>query len=215
LKKISSRFVFSSAPLLLLAIWAIALGISRTTIYSEARKQSIQVVPALSAVLREGKLDEAIKVAQRYKESHVAKVVLAGVQEFRDGQISADFSSGGIESVSRALKRAESSVHVELEQGVPQLSLIAVIAPAVGLVVTLLLVINTLRAFGGRLMDVNGLAESIGPNLLPLAAGLIVAVLASCLSIHFAAQLRTFDVEMQNASSELITYCARRLSRQP
>jgi biopolymer transport protein ExbB/biopolymer transport protein TolQ len=101
--------------------------------------------------------------------------------------------------------------HVELEHGLPQLWLIAVISPAVGLIVTLLLVINSLRAFAGRLLDMNGLAGAMGHNLMPLAAGLLVAILAFYLFNDFRTQLRAFDVEMQNTSSELVDYFARRI----
>jgi biopolymer transport protein ExbB len=210
LKSNWSRFVLSSAPLLLLAIWAITLGIRVMTVYSDARKQSRQFAPEVAGALREGKFDKAIELAQLYKKSHIAQVISAGVQEFRVHENEADLSIGGDDSVSGTLKRAESIVHGELEEGVPQLSLISVIAPAVGLVVTLLLVIDTLRKFSGRFMDVNGLAGAIGPTLMPLAAGLIVAVLACCLFFTFTKQLRAFDVEMKNASSELMSYFVER-----
>ena len=45
----------------------------------------------MAGALREGKLDEAIKIADRYKKSHLAKVVVAGLQEFRAHQDSAKF----------------------------------------------------------------------------------------------------------------------------
>ena len=51
--------------------------------YSAARKQSRMFAPAVAGALREGKIDEAIKVAERNKKSHLAKVVTAGLQEFR------------------------------------------------------------------------------------------------------------------------------------
>ena len=46
--------------------------------FNAARKQSRAFAPAVAGALREGKLDEAIKIADRYKKSHLAKVVVAG-----------------------------------------------------------------------------------------------------------------------------------------
>jgi biopolymer transport protein ExbB/biopolymer transport protein TolQ len=85
MKKSSGHFILSTAPLLLLAIWAIALSISRTIDYSEAREQSREFAPALAGALREGKLDEAISVADHYTPlgSHPAKVLKPGIQEFK------------------------------------------------------------------------------------------------------------------------------------
>ena len=213
MKKKSGYFILSTAPLLLLAIWATALGISRTNDYTDALEQAREFAPALAGALREGKLDEAISVADHYTPlgSHLAKVLKPGIQEFKAFENDASFSPRVLEAVRRALERSQSIEHVELEQGLPQLWLIAVVSPAVGLIVTLLLVINSLRAFAGRLMDMNGLAGAMGRNLIPLTAGLLVAILAFYLFNDFSRQLRAFDLEMQNTSSELVDYFARRI----
>src|SRR5215472_5431663 len=127
MKKISGHFILSTAPLLLLAIWATALGISRTIDYSDAREQSREFAPALAGVLREGKLDEAIRVADHYAPlgSHLAKVLKPGIQEYKAFENDASLSPRVLEAVRRALERSQSIEHVELEQGLPQLWLIA------------------------------------------------------------------------------------------
>ena len=60
-------------------------------------------------------------------------------------------------------------------------------------------------------LDMNGLAGAMGHNLIPLTAGLLVAILAFYLFNDFSTQLRAFDVEMQNTSSELVDYFAGRI----
>ena len=62
----------------LMSAWSIGVMIDRIMAFNAARKQSRQFAPAVAGALREGKLDEAIKVADRYKKSHLAKVVVAG-----------------------------------------------------------------------------------------------------------------------------------------
>ena len=54
--------------------------------FSAARKQSRAFAPAVAGALRDGKIDEAIKVAERNKKSHLAKVVTAGLMEFQAHQ---------------------------------------------------------------------------------------------------------------------------------
>src|SRR5512143_1676343 len=73
--------------LFLMSAWSIGVMIDRMMAYSAARKQSRQFAPAVAGALREGKLDEAIKIADRYKKSHLAKVVVAGLQEFQAHQM--------------------------------------------------------------------------------------------------------------------------------
>src|SRR6478735_7824547 len=78
---------------------------------------SRQIAPAVAGALREGKIDEAIKVAERNKKSHLAKVVTAGLMEFRAHQQSADIPGEQIEASKRALERTEAIVHAELKRG--------------------------------------------------------------------------------------------------
>ena len=63
--------------------WSIGVMIDRAMAFSAARKQSRAFAPAVAGALRDGRIDEAIKVAERNKKSHLAKVVTAGLMEFR------------------------------------------------------------------------------------------------------------------------------------
>ena len=98
--------------------------IDRMLAFNAARNQSRQFAPAVAGALREGKLDEAIKIADRYKKSHLAKVVVAGLQEFRAHQLSTEIPGDEIEASRRALERAEAIVHAELKRGVSSLATI-------------------------------------------------------------------------------------------
>ena len=96
------------AVLFVMSIWSLAVIIDRALYFSAARKQSREFAPRVAGALKEGKLDEAVKVADRNKKSHLAEVVTAGLQEFRN------YGSGGavtdeqIESSRRALERLRS-----------------------------------------------------------------------------------------------------------
>src|SRR5438067_7751833 len=56
-------------------------GIDRAMTYDAARTQSRQFAPAVAVALREGELDEPIKISDRYKKSHLAKDAVAGLKE--------------------------------------------------------------------------------------------------------------------------------------
>ena len=59
--------------LFIMSAYSIGVMIDRWLAYSAARKQSRAFAPAVAGALREGKLDEAIKIADRYKKSHLAR----------------------------------------------------------------------------------------------------------------------------------------------
>src|ERR1044071_232903 len=69
--------------LFFMSAWSIGVMIDRAIAFNGARNQSRQFAPSVAGALRDGKLDEAIRVAERNKKSHLAKVVTAGLQEFK------------------------------------------------------------------------------------------------------------------------------------
>ena len=103
--------------LLIMSAWSIGVMIDRWVAFNAARKQSRQFAPAVAGALRDGKLDEAIRVAERNKKSHLAKVVTAGLQEFKAHGDSSEIPGEQIEASKRALERAEAIVHAELKRG--------------------------------------------------------------------------------------------------
>ncbi len=200
--------------LFFMSAWSIGVMIDRLIAYSAARKQSRQFAPAVAGALREGKLDEAIKIADRYKKSHLAKVVVAGLQEFRAHQISSEIPGEEIEASKRALERAEAIVHAELKRGVSNLATIGSTAPFVGLFGTVAGIINAFRNMSAeKSTGIGAVAGGISEALVTTAVGLFVAIPAVWMFNFFTTKVEAFDVEMANSSSELIDYFLKRSQR--
>jgi biopolymer transport protein ExbB len=197
--------------LFLMSAWSIGVMIDRLIAYSAARKQSRQFAPAVAGALRDGKLDEAIKIADRYKKSHLAKVVVAGLQEFRAHQLSNEISGEEIEASKRALERAEAIVHAELKRGVGNLATIGSTAPFVGLFGTVAGIINAFSSMANeKSTGIGAVAGGISEALVTTAVGLFVAIPAVWMFNFFTSKIESFDVEMGNSSSELIDYFLKR-----
>jgi biopolymer transport protein ExbB/biopolymer transport protein TolQ len=200
--------------LFLMSAWSIGVMIDRLIAYGAARKQSRQFAPAVAGALREGKLDEAIKIADRYKKSHLAKVVVAGLQEFRAHQISTEIPGEEIEASKRALERAEAIVHAELKRGVSNLATIGSTAPFVGLFGTVVGIINAFKGISTeKSTGLGAVAGGISEALVTTALGLFVAIPAVWVFNYFTTRVEGFDVEMGNSSSELIDYFIKRSQR--
>jgi len=199
--------------IILLAMSAISIGVmlDRAFAFSAARKQSRSFAPAVAGALREGKIDEAIRVAERNKKGHLAKVVTAGLQEFKAHTESSDIPGEEIEASKRALERAEAIVHAELKRGLGGLATIGSTAPFVGLLGT---VAGILNAFIGiqnqKATGLAAVAGGIAEALVTTALGLFVAIPAVWMFNYFTNKVEAFDVEMDNSSSELIDYFLKR-----
>jgi biopolymer transport protein ExbB len=200
--------------LFIMSAWSIGVMIDRAMAFNAARKQSRAFAPAVAGALREGKIDEAIRVAERNKKSHLAKVVTAGLQEFRAHRESTEIPGEEIEASKRALERAEAIVHAELKRGLGGLATIGSTAPFVGLFGT---VVGILNAFVGistqKATGLASVAGGIAEALVATAIGLFVAIPAVMMFNYFTSKVEAFDVEMDNSSSELIDYFLKQSGR--
>lgn len=202
------------AILFIMSAWSIGVMIDRLIAFNAARKQSRAFAPAVAGALREGKLDEAIKIADRYNKSHLAKVVVAGLQEFKAHQMSSEISGEEIEASRRALERSEAIVHAEMNRGVSSLATIGSTAPFVGLFGTVVGIMNAFKSIStSKSTGIGAVAGGISEALITTAFGLMVAIPAVWMFNYFTNKIAAFDVEMGNSSSELIDYFLKRVQR--
>jgi biopolymer transport protein ExbB/TolQ len=172
---------------------------------SAARKQSREFAPKVAGALKDSKLEEAIKIADRNKKSHLAEVVTAGLQEFRASAGAPTEET--IESSGRALERAEAIVHAKLKRGLAVLATIGATAPFVGLLGTVIGILNAFQQIATqKTSGIGAVAGGISEALVTTAFGLFVAIPAVMAFNYFTGRVEAFDVEMDNSSSELIDY---------
>jgi biopolymer transport protein ExbB len=197
--------------LFIMSGWSIGVMIDRAMAFSAARKQSRAFAPAVAGALRDGKIEEAIKVAERNKKSHLAKVVTSGLMEFRAHQESGEIPGETIEASKRALERTEAIVHAELKRGLGGLATIGSTAPFVGLLGTVVGIINAFKGIQSeKATGLAAVAGGISEALVTTAIGLFVAIPAVMMFNYLTGRVEAFDVEMDNSSSELIDYFLKR-----
>jgi len=197
--------------LFIMSGWSIGVMIDRWMAFSAARKQSRAFAPQVAGALKNGNIEEAIKIAERNKKSHLAKVVVAGLQEFRAHGESSDIPGETIEASKRALERAEAIVHAELKRGLGGLATIGSTAPFVGLFGTVLGILNAFRGISEQhATGLAAVAGGIAEALVTTAFGLFVAIPAVMMFNYLTGRVEAFDVEMDNSSSELVDYFLKR-----
>jgi len=136
--------------LVIMSMISFGVAIERIYTFMQARKQSKLYAPQVAKHLKEGRLKDAIAISssKNYRYSHLAKVVLAGLQEYQFQQ-----EAGGnlsredlVDTVRRAIQRASALTANDLKKGVAALATIGATAPFVGLLGT---VIGIITAFQG------------------------------------------------------------------
>src|SRR5713101_8114077 len=156
--------------LIIMSMWSLGVGIERFFTYQQARNQSKLFAPQVAKHLKDGRLKEAIAMSsnKNYRYSHLAKVVLAGLQEYQFQQESAAGMAREdvLDTVRRAIQRASALTASDLKKGVSALATIGSTAPFVGLLGT---VVGVIVAF-------NGIASSGSSGIAAVAGGISEAL---------------------------------------
>jgi biopolymer transport protein ExbB/biopolymer transport protein TolQ len=198
--------------LFIMSFWSIGVAIERFYTYNKARQQSKLYAPQVAKHLKDGRLKEAIALSgsKDYRYSHLAKVVLAGLQEYQFQQ-----ESGGaglnredvLDTVRRSIQRATALTASDLKKGVTALATIGSTAPFVGLLGTVIGVINAFAGIGATGSgSIGAVSAGIAEALVETALGLFVAIPAVWFYNYLSNRLEYFNVEMDNSSSELVDY---------
>jgi biopolymer transport protein ExbB len=206
-------WVAKSIAIILVIMSMISFGVAIERIYTfaQARKQSKLYAPQVAKHLKDGRLKDAIAISssKNYRYSHLAKVVLAGMQEYQFQQ-----EAGGnlsredlVDTVRRAIQRASALTANDLKKGVASLATIGATAPFVGLLGTVVGIINAFHGIatsgsGGLAAVSSGISEA----LVETALGLVVAIPAVWFYNYLSGRIEYFNVEMDNSSSELLDY---------
>lgn len=196
--------------LVLMSIYSLGLFIERFLLFRAAKKQSIDYLPVATKALRDGNYKMAVEASKRFSKSHLAKVLAAGLQQFlfeKEEQPTHD----AVESVRLAVERAAALTTAEMKRGLGGLATIGATAPFIGLLGTVIGIIN---AFTGMAATGSGgigaVSAGIAEALINTAVGLGVAIPAVWMFNYFQGQVEFFGIEMANSSSELVDFFLKR-----
>jgi biopolymer transport protein ExbB/biopolymer transport protein TolQ len=197
--------------LFFMSFWSVGVAVERIYTFVQARKQSKMYAPQVAKHLKDGRLKDAIALSQskNFRYSHLAKVVLAGLQEYQFQQESgANLGRDDVlDTVRRAIQRATALTANDLKKGVSSLATIGSTAPFVGLLGTVVGVINAFQGIAATGSGgIGAVSAGIAEALVETALGLLVAIPAVWFYNFLTGRIEYFNVEMDNSSSELVDY---------
>jgi biopolymer transport protein ExbB len=200
-----------------LSVYSLWVIIDRFAVFSKAKRYSLAFVLGLRDRLGKRDLNGAMKLAKTEPQSPIAKVIAEALVEYRDG-LDAIAQSGPeeigdfdvVDAVNRAIDRVKEREVANLKKGLGGLASISSAAPFIGLFGTVVGIINSFRQMAasgqGGLGSVSaGIAEA----LFTTAVGLVVAIPAVMAFNYFTNTIEEFVVDMNDVSSELISYVLR------
>jgi biopolymer transport protein ExbB/TolQ len=210
---IDSSWIGKTVILILmgLSVYSIAVMIDKFRSYKAARDESLQFLPVFVKNLKDSNFQGALDAARKYKKSHIARVVSAGLIEYDADKADFTDSHDLVGAVGRALERSVSLTAAEMKKGIGGLATIGSSAPFIGLFGTVIGIVN---AFTGIAQSGSGglaaVSAGIAEALITTAFGIMVAVPAVMAFNYFTTRLERFQIEMSNSSAELLDFFVKK-----
>lgn len=199
--------------LLIMSIWSMSVFVRKWWDLRKAQAETRKFAPEFSQFLEEDNITEAINLSERYKKSHVARVLGGALTEVKpliqDGSVSVN----DINSAERAVEREMLMTLTDMKRGNGILATVGATAPFVGLLGTTVGIVN---AFQGMAVSGSGgisaISAGVSEALIATAFGLLVAIPAVWGYNYFQVKIENLAAEMTYTSKEFIDYLIRGVS---
>jgi len=199
--------------LAIMSVWTLSISIKKWWDLRSAQKETRKFAPEFSQFLEEDNLIEAANLSERYKKSHVARVLAGALSETRALVQDGSVTIADINSAERAIEREMLMTITDLKRGLGVLATSGATAPFVGLLGTTMGIIN---AFTGMAVSGSGglsaISGGISEALITTALGLLVAIPAVWLFNYFQTKVDNLTAEMTYTSKEMIDYLIKNVS---
>jgi biopolymer transport protein ExbB/biopolymer transport protein TolQ len=199
--------------LAIMSIWMVTVAVSKWWNLRKAQKETLKFAPEFSQFLEEDNLTEAIKLAEGYKKSHVARVLGGALVEVKPLIQDGSVTVADINSVERAVERNMLLEVTQLKRGLGILATVGSTAPFVGLLGTTMGIVNSFAAMSasgsGGLAAIGG---GISEALITTAFGILVAIPAVWFYNYFQTKIDNLTAEMTYVSKEFIDYLIKGVS---
>ncbi|HEY8134203.1 MAG TPA: MotA/TolQ/ExbB proton channel family protein [Thermoanaerobaculia bacterium] len=194
--------------MLIMSIYSIWVMVERFITFQQAKNQSLKLLGALSNVLTRGDYQQAIDITKKYKQSHLAKVISAGLLEFEAARRDKKVVDPEVplEAARQGMDRTAMITVAELKENLGVLATIGATAPFVGLFGTVIGIIHAFTKMATSGGGIASVSQGIAEALVTTAFGLFVAIPAVWAYNYFQNRIDRFTVEMSNSGSEMAIY---------
>lgn len=197
-----------------IASWAVIAykwrTLRRATYESESFLDSFWASKRLDAIFQKSEALSTSPLSQVFRAGYIELAKLRKKnKEKKEGEVT-ETDVGDLESIERSMRRAAATERTGLESLVSFLATTGSSAPFIGLLGTVLGIINSFQEIG-RQGDASlaTVAPGIGGALVATAFGLFAAIPAVVAYNYFLSRIRLLDIEMSNFSSDFLNIIKR------
>ena len=191
--------------LTLQALSCIAVVVDRLILLFLSARKSRAFAKAAGRKLAAGEHEAVIAIAKENQGSHLANFIETGLSVFLARKADGLSTEKSAELANRALERRGEQLSASLNRGMNVLASTGSTAPFVGLLGTVLGILNAFKLIsqdGGG--GIGTIGAAIGEALIVTGYGLAVAIPTVLLFNYLSARIAKYEAGLANAGSELI-----------
>jgi len=193
--------------LAIMSVTSLSIMVQKWWRLKKAQGETRKFAPEFSQFLEEDNLNEAIKLAEGYKKSHVARVLGGALGEVRPLLQDGSVTVADINSAERAIERNMMIITSELKRGLAVLATVGATSVFVGLLGTTMGIVNAFQGMAASgAGGIGAISAGVAEALITTAFGLIVAIPAVWAYNYFTTKIDNLNVEMTYTSKEMIDY---------
>lgn len=191
------------------ALACIAVTVDRIMLlvmsYRRGRKFARQAGPALAR----NDYEKALEIAREHKGSHLAGFIRVGVETFVEKRRRGVKQAKAAELAARALERKSDNLSDNLQRGMNVLASTGSTAPFIGLLGTVLGILNAFKLVGQQGSGGLGtIGVAIAEALIVTGYGLMVAIPSVLLFNWLSGRIARYEAGLTHARNELVDHLA-------
>jgi biopolymer transport protein ExbB len=197
----------------IMSVYSLTVMVGKWWTLRKAQAETRKFAPEFSQFLEEDNLNEAIRLAESYKKSHVARVLGGALGEVKPLLQDGSVTVADINSAERAVERNMMIILSELKRGLAVLATVGATAPFVGLLGTTMGIVNSFTGMAtSGAGGISAIAAGVAEALITTAFGIGVAIPAVWSFNYFQTKIDNLTAEMTYTSKEMIDYLIKGVS---
>jgi len=187
------------------AVCCIAVTIDRILLLSRSSKRAQAFAASVQSAMEANDYEAVLAESTRTSDNHLASFLEAGLRAFMGRKAAGGDTIHAAELARRALERKGDGISRDLNRGMSILASTGSTAPFVGLLGTVLGIINAFKLMAATGSGgIGSIGAAIGEALVVTGYGLIVAIPSVLVFNFLSGRISTYESGMVNAGSELV-----------
>jgi biopolymer transport protein ExbB/TolQ len=187
------------------AVACVAVVIDRLVALTQSKARAREFVQSVEQPMARGDYEQVLTLMKSAKPNHLTGYLQAGLQTFVGRLKEGDSVARAAELANRELARRGEVVSLELNRGMNVLASTGSTAPFVGLLGTVLGIINAFKLIAATGSGgIGTIGAAIGEALVVTGYGLVVAIPSVLIFNYLSNQIAQYERRLVNGGSEFV-----------